>query len=467
MRGKLPLNTKGTLDAVSLSVYRFIKKHGFIYCGNVQKARKRKEELLCLEPGKNASEIEREYIMEKIKLVLIVLSIGLFFVICAALSSLNSGILVDGNVIERKSYGKGDLQTTLMANVLDETLQKEKVEILVNERKYTEIELEELYEQFIEELEKVIPGENSDLNETRRDILLPTYLQKFPFRVVWESSDYSLLNPDGTMGERMADEKGENVQITAQVSYFDWKKEYEKEIRVFPTPISEEQQWKEQLEQQLEEENISTATLSKFQLPTQIAGKEVSWKEVRDSPVMELFILLILVIIGVCIGMDQDLHKKIGNRSKEMMMDYPEIVSKLSLYIGAGMSIRRAWQRIALDYAKQRTDRKRYAYEEILLTSYEMESGIPESKSYDNFGKRCQVQNYLKLGTLLSQNLKKGSANIQETLQKESKAAFEERKTEARKLGEEAGTKLLFPMMLMLGIVMIVVIIPAFLSFSI
>lgn len=35
----------------------------------------------------------------------------------------------------------------------------------------------------------------------------------------------------------------------------------------------------------------------------------------------------------------------------------------------------------------------------------------------------------------------------------------------ARKMGEQAGTKLLFPMMLMFGIVLVVLIVPAFLSF--
>ena len=39
--------------------------------------------------------------------------------------------------------------------------------------------------------------------------------------------------------------------------------------------------------------------------------------------------------------------------------------------------------------------------------------------------------------------------------------AFEERKSMARKLGEEAGTKMLFPMILMLGAVMLILAFPA------
>ena len=74
---------------------------------------------------------------------------------------------------------------------------------------------------------------------------------------------------------------------------------------------------------------------------------------------------------------------------------------------------------------------------------------------------------YMKFSNLLVQNLKKGSNGILEALRQEAKKAFEDRINMARKLGEEAGTKLLLPMMLMLGIVMVLIIIPAYFSFSV
>jgi len=49
----------------------------------------------------------------------------------------------------------------------------------------------------------------------------------------------------------------------------------------------------------------------------------------------------------------------------------------------------------------------------------------------------------------------------------ESIQAFEDRKARARRLGEEAGTKLLLPMFLMLAVVLVIVIVPAFLSMQI
>ena len=68
------------------------------------------------------------------------------------------------------------------------------------------------------------------------------------------------------------------------------------------------------------------------------------------------------------------------------------------------------------------------------------------------------------LGALLSQNLRKGTKGLTQMLRMEAIQAFEERKARAKRLGEEAGTKLLAPMFLMLAVVLVIVIVPAFLS---
>ena len=95
-------------------------------------------------------------------------------------------------------------------------------------------------------------------------------------------------------------------------------------------------------------------------------------------------------------------------------------------------------------------------------TCHEMDSGVTEAEGYENFGRRCDLQIYIRLGALLSQNLRKGTKGLSELLKLESIQAFEERKARAKRLGEEAGTKLLLPMFLMLVVVLIIVIVPAF-----
>ena len=94
----------------------------------------------------------------------------------------------------------------------------------------------------------------------------------------------------------------------------------------------------------------------------------------------------------------------------------------------------------------------------------EMENGMSEVRAYQEFAKRCDLQPYRKLVSLLISGQKIGNRNLMEKLEEEAERVFLERKNTARKLGEEASTKLLIPMMLMLMVVMGIVIVPAFLS---
>ena len=105
-------------------------------------------------------------------------------------------------------------------------------------------------------------------------------------------------------------------------------------------------------------------------------------------------------------------------------------------------------------------------YEEMSIALKEMRGGISEGEAYERFGKRCELTNYMKLGALLSQNLRKGSKGLAALLQVEAIQAFENRKSLAKQRGEEAGTKLLMPMMGMLAVVLIMVMVPAFLTMN-
>jgi hypothetical protein len=62
---------------------------------------------------------------------------------------------------------------------------------------------------------------------------------------------------------------------------------------------------------------------------------------------------------------------------------------------------------------------------------------------------------------MVSHNIRKGAVSLPMLLRQEAKEAFEERKHLARKQGEQAGTKLLAPMMLLLAITMVVIMVPA------
>jgi len=89
---------------------------------------------------------------------------------------------------------------------------------------------------------------------------------------------------------------------------------------------------------------------------------------------------------------------------------------------------------------------------------------MSEQQAYEAFGKRCRLSMYVRFANLLEQNLRKGTKGLSERLSDEVREAFENRKALAIRLGEEAGTKLLLPMIMLLIIVIVICVVPAFLS---
>lgn len=156
-------------------------------------------------------------------------------------------------------------------------------------------------------------------------------------------------------------------------------------------------------------------------------------------------------------------------RQKQLQYDYSEVISKLTLLLGAGMTVRRAWEKMIEDYMRKKKSAKdeRIVYEQMYITDCQIKSGISEYKAYEEFGHRCQTREYLKLASLLQTNIKKGTKELKELLYQESYDAFEQRKSLAVKKGEEAATRLLMPMFMLLIVVMIIVMVPSVISFQV
>ena len=103
--------------------------------------------------------------------------------------------------------------------------------------------------------------------------------------------------------------------------------------------------------------------------------------------------------------------------------------------------------------------------EELNIAKNSMEIGMSEEQVYYQLGRRLKLPCYIKLMTLLEQNVKRGGKGLTAIFEQEELAALEERKNLAKRYGEEAGTKLLGPMILLLLVIMCMIMIPAFLGF--
>ena len=202
-----------------------------------------------------------------------------------------------------------------------------------------------------------------------------------------------------------------------------------------------------------------------YYLPETWNGKTLQWQKERDTSGELLAALCLAAAFSVMILQMREEQEKVLKRREQLLMDYPGLIMKFTLLIQAGMTSRKAFRKMAMDYQRKKQKKARAAYEEIMVVCREMESGVSEYEAYRRFGERCDQVKYKTFSTLLIQNLQKGSKNLADLLEKESMEAWDERKRKARVMGEAAATKLLLPMVMMLLVVMAVVMIPALLSF--
>ena len=349
--------------------------------------------------------------------------------------------------IRRNDYGGGSAVHSLQVTI-DGKEQEDSLEINVEEKRYTKEEINRVFDQALKKLEPAMLGKNISLDEVRSDLNLVTEIPGEQVEVSWELDRYDLMTIYGELNEEELEEEPEGALVNLK-AYLTYTEDESMQVlekmsaRVYPPKLSGTERQAAQVKRAIAEEE-------------ERSREEDVWYVLILGPV----ICLLLVSLQ-----KQNEQKEKEAKERQMMLDYPEIMNKLTLLIGAGMTVKKAWVKIVQDYEKQK-DRLgiRYAYEEMAAACREMQSGVAEIESYERFGKRCGMNAYRKLASLLEQNLRKGTKGLTALLGTESEQAFEERKASAKRRGEEAGTKLLAPMFFMLAMVLVIVIIPAFLS---
>jgi hypothetical protein len=226
--------------------------------------------------------------------------------------------------------------------------------------------------------------------------------------------------------------------------------------------------FRQQLLCDLRKEVVYAEEIQKYEeevsLPAEMGDHQIQWKVKQKSTEHSVLILTFVTAVIVYGFKDKDLQDEVVQRRKQMKKEYSLIVSKYALFLEAGMTVRGAFVKINKDYQKKGMSLKNPVYEEMNYASNEMMAGISEYKVYEHFARRIGLPEYTRLCALLSQNLKKGNTALVSRLREESEKALIEDIQERKRQGEEAGTKLLLPMGMLLLFVLVLVMLPAFSS---
>lgn len=284
----------------------------------------------------------------------------------------------------------------------------------------------------------------------------------------WSLDSYQYVNYDGRIREENLVEES-LVQASVDLTCGEYKSEYAFAFRVYPPERSVEEQLLLDIQKAVDAEGQKEGQ-PYFQLPKNVDGVPLYWSEPKQHLLVKVLFFEIIVLVLLYFVVRERRWTKQRERQEQMNLDYAEFVNKLLILLGSGMSLKQSLNRISARYLDKRQKKQtpeRYLYEELLVTNYEIQDGESERVAYQKFSERTGLSCYHRLIRILIQNLQTGNRGLCELLGQEAAVALEERKALAKKLGEEAGTKMLLPLILMLGIVIAIIMVPAMQSFSI
>ncbi len=459
---------KKGLQRALLKIASFIYKKFFASNGLFLKSKSKRrvyESMKALNSQTEVNDKVKAYYIEKISIALLMILLGAFISAASFITARRSTIFDEEGKLIRGDYGSSEHTENL--TVKGESGESYgDFELDVADRIYTKEQVDALLDEMLEKLPEDILQDNESLEKVTGDLRLSDNIAGYPFDISWQSDNLDIIHTDGRVTADEISEDGESVALTAVISYGEMEWRHSLSVHVLSAEMSPLEKLQKNIRREMIKSEENTRAEASFYLPGTVDGISLSWSEQVDDKSPVLMILVILSAVLVFVVRDTELSKEVEQRRKNLILEYPQFVQRLVLYMGAGMSVRGAFKLFAEEYRmEKKLGKKSLLYEEITRSCHELETGLSEPVVYERFGIRCGTQQYTRLVTLLTQNLKKGNSEIMELLREETDKATRERMSYARKLGEEAGTKLLFPMVLMLVIVMVVVVVPAYLSF--
>lgn len=376
-----------------------------------------------------------------------------------------SNLLLEKEVsqVERYEPNEGNksvqLQVLMKENDIEYT---QPLTLNVGERNLTDEEMDNIFKETIVRIESSILGENADFDHIYKSMNLYKLDKNSLVNIYWSSDHPELIDHYGKVNAYSIKEPVK-VQLTAELEKSDQVHLYNKSIKVVPFEdhASNKEYMQKKLEDLLDIMN-SQEKSNILKLPSKIDNIEVQWlKPNHQSPFKMIWLMLISVVLLMTTKYNK-LNRQIKLKKTNIERDFPDFINKLVLLLNAGLIVQNALEVIAEDYKKYGKNQPLYDELSIVLRSVK-ESRTSLTEELRSFAKRCQIKEMMRFASIVSENINMGSA-LSEKLQVEARQTWDNRKRKAEVLGRLAETKLTFPLVILLIVLIVIIMAPAFME---
>jgi len=341
---------------------------------------------------------------------------------------------------------------------------EQEVEVEVQAVQRSEKAVKKLLEEAVQEWETQYLGENESVDQVYQKLNLPVTMNDGLVQVAYEMDPGDIVLGDGTIENTQVSENGQVVRLQAEFSCQECVQVEIRNLYVIPPPQGSDVWMRTQVKRLVQQAEAKNRTKEGFRLPTAVGTVKIKWQHDQNRDWLWMIILGIAAVLGLEWQKKEKIRKSEKQRIQCLQREYPQLVEQMAMLIGAGLTIRRAWERILSTARNMQKNGDRVSYlflKEMQFTSLEMQKGCGEREAYERFGKRVGLESYRRFAAILTRNLEKGTRDIGTLLEAEAREAWEQRKSEARKRGEEASMKLLFPMLCLFILVLVILLFPA------
>jgi len=154
----------------------------------------------------------------------------------------------------------------------------------------------------------------------------------------------------------------------------------------------------------------------------------------------------------------------VERRKRSIILELPDVLNKMVLLVNAGETAQGAFLRASQTSSADAPSSA--LRKELALTVHELQMNISFAKALEQLSRRCASPDVSMFTTTLLLNYKRGGDELVLALRALSKEMWDRRKAVSRTLGEEASSKLVFPMVIIFLIVMVIVGAPAMLMLN-
>ena len=256
--------------------------------------------------------------------------------------------------------------------------QEKRYEISIYAREKTQEEIEEAFFQVIQYIDQIICGENNSLSCVTKNLMLPESMAEYDAVIRWNSKQEEIIENSGVVCRDRITE-ATDVELTAKITIGNEKRERGYVVTVLPYEKGSTEEKLAAVREYLVEKEQTSRLEDTVTFPVWIDSVEILEEEESGNSKW-LFLLFPITIFCVIVGKKKEAEKEKKEYERELLTAYPNLVTKLTMYIGAGMTIRTAWEQLAKEYEK---NRQSHLGKIICQTVAELHMGKGEEAVYE------------------------------------------------------------------------------------